>query len=310
MIKKTEISSFKEYGKVLCITNDVIEAYVTLDVGPRIIRFGYVGGQNFMRDDRSAFDSQVDKEYTDFFGEGKRWENFGGHRTWLSPESYPETYAPDGFPVKCELTDNGAIFTPDPEVPNGVAKQLEVRMSENDANMQVIMRATNITDADKVFAIWGLTVSAQNGTVIIPMNTNDTGLLSNRIVSVWPYTDMSDKRIYWGKKYVTVKQDIEATCPLKLGFDINGGKVFYVLNDEVYCKSYETKHPVAKYPDGGCSFETYTNNEFIEIESLGELKTVKPGETSELIETWSLQKKPCDVDVRNDASIENLLSKI
>lgn len=310
MITKKEIESYKEYGKVLCITNDVIEAYVTLDVGPRIIRFGYVGGQNFMRDDRNAFDPKDDKTFSDFFGEGKIWENLGGHRIWTSPESYPETYAPDNVPIKYEITENGAVFTPDPELPNGIAKQLEISMSETDASMNVIMRVKNISNEDKDFAIWGLTVSERTGTIIVPMNTNDTGLLSNRIVSVWPYTDMSDSRIYWGKKYVTVKQDTTATQPLKLGFDINGGKVYYLLNDELYCKSYETKHPTALYPDGGCSFETYTNNEFIEIESLGELKTVKPNESSELVETWTLQKKPCEVDFRNDSSIEAFLNKI
>lgn len=310
LIKKTEIASYKEYGRVLCITNDVIEAYVTLDVGPRIIRFGYIGGQNFMRDDRAAFEPKDDKEYTDHFGEGKKWENLGGHRIWLSPESYPETYAPDLDPVKCELTENGAVFTPAPETANGIAKQLEIRMDDDDANMQVIMRATNISDTDKEYALWGLTVSERTGTVIVPMNTNDTGLLANRTVAVWPYTDMSDERIYWGKKYVTVKQSPEATGPLKLGFDLNCGSVFYVLNDEIFCKRYDTKHPHAAYPDGGCSFETYTNNQFIEVESLGELKTVKPGESSELIECWSLQKKPCEVDLRSDSSIDNLLKKI
>ena len=310
MIKKTEIASYKEYGKVLCITNDVIEAYITLDVGPRIIKFGHVNGQNFMRDDRNAFDPMDDKEFTDYFGEGKKWENLGGHRIWTSPESYPETYAPDLDPVEYKLTENGAVFTPAPEIPNGIVKQLEIRMDNDDANMQVIMRVTNISPTDKEYAVWGLTVSERTGTVIIPMNTNDTGLLANRIVSVWPYTDMSDSRIYWGSKYVTVKQDTNAKNPLKLGFDLNCGSVYYVLNDEIFCKRYDTKHPTAAYPDGGCSFETYTNKEFIEIESLGELKTVKPGETSELIESWSLQSKPCDVDFRNDDSISELLNKI
>ena len=312
MIKTTEISSYKEFGKVLCITNDVIEAYITLDVGPRIIRFGFVGGQNFMRDDRSALGAQdLKKEYSDFFGVNKGWENLGGHRIWISPESFPETYYPDVNPVDYEITDNGAVFTPKAETENGVAKQLEIRMDADDANMQVVMRVTNISNKNKEFAVWGLTVSERGGTEIIPMNTNDTGLLSNRIISVWPYTDMSDDRIYWGNKYVTLKQDAsDNASPLKLGFDLNCESVFYVLGNEIFCKRYQTNHPNGKYPDGGCSFETYTNSEILEIESLGELKTVKPQETSELIENWSLQTKPCEVDFRNDDSIDNLLNKI
>ena len=310
MIDVKEIASYKDYGKVLSISNGVIEAYVTLDIGPRIIRFGYAGGQNIMNDNRSDFEPKDDKEFQDFFGKGKKWENLGGHRIWTSPEAYPQTYYPDLTPVKCEITQNGAVFTPDEETENGIAKQLEVKMDPDDANMQVIMRVKNISEKPIEFAIWGLSVSATGGSVIIPMNDNDTVLLANRNISVWPYTDMSDNRIYWGKKYVTVKQDVNVQQPLKLGFDLNCGNVYYVLGDDVFSKSYDTKHPYATYPDNNCSFETYTNDKFIEVESLSELKETVPGETLEHTEHWSLCKKPCEVDFRNDNSIDNLLSKI
>ena len=310
MVSKKEIESFKDYGKCLCVSNGVIEAYVTLDIGPRIIRFGYVGGQNILCSNRKAFGPKDDKEFTDYFGEGKRWENLGGHRIWTSPESYPETYYPDLEPVDYELTEYGAVFTPSPEKENGVAKSLEIKMDPDDANMQVTMRVKNISDSDKTFSVWGLSVSEKGGTLIIPMNTNDTGLLSNRIVSVWPYTDMSNDRIYWGNKYVTLRQDSKYDKPIKLGFDLNCGTVYYCLNDDIFRKSYDTNHPDGTYPDGGCSFETYTNENMIEVESLSELKTVKPSEVSELTESWSLCKKPCEVDFKDDCSIDNLLSKL
>ncbi len=310
MVQVKVLESFKDYGKVVSISNGVIEAYVTIDLGPRIVRFGFVGEQNFMRDERYKFDPRTDKEFTNLFGEGKAWEIFGGHRIWVSPEAYPHTYYPDCDPVKYEITENGAIFTPKAETEIGIAKQLEIRMDNDDSNMQVTMRVTNIDSTDKEFAIWGLTVSERNGTLIVPMNTNDTGLLHNRVIAVWPYTDMSDKRIHWGKKYVTVTQDPTVEEALKLGFDLHCGTVYYCLNDDIFCKRYETKHPTAAYPDGGSSFETYACKEFIEVESLGELKTVHPGETDALTENWSLIKKPCDVDFKCDASIDNLLTKI
>ena len=310
MVSIKEIENFKDYGRCICVTNGVIEAYVTVDIGPRIIRFGYVDGQNLLCSNRKAFGPKDDKEFTDYFGEGKRWENLGGHRIWLSPESYPETYYPDLEPVSYEVTDDGAVFTPNPEKENGVAKSLEIKMDADDANMQVIMRVKNISEEDKNFAIWGLSVSEKGGTLIIPMNTNDTGLLSNRIISVWPYTDMSNDRIYWGKKYVTLRQDERYEQPIKLGFDLNCGTVYFCLNDDVLCKNYDTNHPNGNYPDGGCSFETYTNDSMIEVESLGELKTVKPGETAVHTESWALCKKPCDIDFKNDESIDNMLGKL
>jgi len=310
MVEIKLIDSFKDYGKCVSISNGVIEAYVTVDLGPRIIKFGFIGGQNLMQSNRREFGEKTDKTFTDYFGENKAWENFGGHRIWLSPESYPETYYPDDSAVLYTITENGAIFTPKPETENGIAKTLEIKMDKDDTNMQVIMSAKNISDKPKEFSLWGLTVSEKNGTIIVPMNTNDTGLLHNRSISVWPYTDMSDERIYFGKRYVTVKQDPDAKTALKLGFDLNCGCAYYVLGDDVFCKSYATNHPNGRYPDAGCSFETYSCSVFTEVESLGELKTVAPGETSTLIERWSICKRTVDVDFRDDDSIDNLLKSI
>lgn len=309
---KTEIKNYKNYGRVLSLSNGVVETCVTVDVGPRIIFYGFIDGQNIMCDNRNAFEPKCDKEFQDFFGTGKKWENLGGHRIWTSPESYPETYYPDLTPVKYEITENGAIFTPDAETENGVQKQLEIKLDPDDTNMQFTMRVTNISDKPLEFSIWGLTVSAQGGTLIIPMNDNDTVLLANRNMSIWPYTDLSDSRIHFGKRYVTLKQDPDIVDPLKLGFDLNNAQVYYCLNDDIFCKRYETYHPTQKYPDNNCSFETYDCDIFLEIESLSPLKCVSPSETVSLTEHWSLFKKPCDCDTgfTDETAIDNLLNKL
>ena len=176
---KTEVKEYLDYGKVLALSNGTVEAFITIDVGPRIIRFGFVNGQNIMCDNRNVISPKDDKEFEDFFGKGKKWEILGGHRIWTSPESYPKSYYPDLDPVKYEIIENGAIFTPKPEIENGMQKQLEVKMNPDSADMQVTMRVTNIAPVAQEFSIWGLTVSACHGTLVIPTNTNDTGLLAN-----------------------------------------------------------------------------------------------------------------------------------
>ena len=254
MVEVKVVESYKDYGKCLSIANGVIEAYVTVDLGPRIIKFGYVGGNNFMNDNRSLFPPKpFEKSYMDLFGEGKTWENFGGHRIWVSPESYPETYLPDDTAVDYEITENGVILKPQADTPVGIKKTMELKMDNYDANMQVIMRVENVSDKDKEFAIWALSVCSQDGTLIVPTNTNDTGLLSNRKYIVWPYTDMTDDRIYWGTRYVTVRQEKEIDPPAKLGFDLNCGTAYYVLGDDILYKRYNTNHPDGVYPDGGAS---------------------------------------------------------
>ncbi len=312
MVQLNEIKSYKDYGKCVEITNGVISAVVTVEIGPRIISFGFTDGQNFMNDNRVLLGGREgDKPYTDLFGENKRWENLGGHRIWLSPESYPETYTPDDKPCEVVETENGAIFVYAEDSEIGVQKEMEIKMDSDDTNMQVLMRVKNVSDETKEYAIWALSVCSQNGTLVIPMNTVDTDLLPNRRVVLWPYTDPRAENFYWGKKYITVKQIPEGEdYKGKLGVDLNSGTALYVLGDDILCKKYDTNHPDGRYPDGGCSFETYVCNEMIEFETLSELKTVGAGETIEHTEHWSLCKKPCDVNLTDDDSIDNLLLKL
>ena len=44
----------------------------------------------------------------------------------------------------------------------------------------------------------------------------------------------------------------------------------------------------AKYPDFGCNFEVFTNPDFLELETLGPLVELQPGEMVEHVEHWWL----------------------
>ena len=310
MVNVSIIESYKKYGKCVCISNGVIEAYVTVDLGPRIIRFGFVGQQNILNDHREKFSPLTDEKYEALFGKGKAWESMGGHRIWVTPESYPETYTPDDEAVKYEVTDDGVVFTAAQDVEVGIAKTLTLKMEPNAAKMSVKMNVKNISGKKREYAIWAISVCEAGGNLIIPMNTNDTGLLHNRSISVWPYTDLSDSRLRFGKKYVVISQDVNATCPAKLGFDLNDGTAHYVLGDDIFTKRYDAYHGKLPYPDENCSFETYTDNVMIEVESLSDIKAVENGDSHEYTEYWSLDKKPCEVDFNSDASIDEMLSKM
>jgi hypothetical protein len=42
------------------------------------------------------------------------------------------------------------------------------------------------------------------------------------------------------------------------------------------------------YPDYGCNVETYCNDQFIELESLGSLCRLEPSQSTRHTETWEL----------------------
>lgn len=303
------IDNYKLYGKCISLSNQKIEAIVTLDVGPRIISFSFLGGTNIMLSDRDKFEPMGGEKFDNHYYKGAKWENLGGHRLWVSPESLPETYYPDTDPVDYHINGNTAVFTPKPQTENGIAMSIELTLEDNSSEMKVLHKIKNISDTPKQFAAWALTVMDRGGVEIIPQNTRDTGLLGNRLIAVWPYADINDERFYLGNKYATLKQNPHNTRAFKIGFDCNSGIGYYVINDVVFSKKYE--HNInGVYPDGGVSYETYTNETILEFETLGELKKVEPQETVEHKEIFALYKKPCDFNPKDEESIEKFISEL
>lgn len=89
-ISLIEHTEFEGWPNCIKLSNGNIELIVTTDVGPRIIRFGFVNEANMF------YVSPVDKGKTG----GDEWHLYGGHRFWLAPEVKPRTYSPDNISAK------------------------------------------------------------------------------------------------------------------------------------------------------------------------------------------------------------------
>ncbi len=305
MITK-ELTTYKEFGNVIKISNGKTEMLITKDFGPRIIRYGFIGGENIMNDEIFSTIEKNEK-IEKYYYKGAYWKNYGGHRLWVSPESMPETYYPDNEPYEFEFTENGVKITNAPQKENGVQLTFVIEYKNDDITVKHIIK--NIGNAPKTFAAWALTVAAKGGIEIIPFNDNDTGLLHNRQISIWHYTDLRDERIYLGHKYATVLQDVNAKTNLKLGFNNNKGFAFYVVNNSTFKISYTPSQDLP-YPDNNVSFETYSCKDFTEVETLSPLKTVAPNEEITHTETWQLFKTPCKFNPKDDNSIDEFVKKI
>jgi hypothetical protein len=106
---------------------------------------------------------------------------------------------------------------------------------------------------------------------------------------MWHYTDMADPRWTWGTRYFQLRQDVKATCPQKVGFLNTKGWAAYTLGSDLFIKRYAFD-PSATYADLGCNTETFTNEDMIEVETLGPLTRLAPGASVEHLEAWSLDQ--------------------
>jgi hypothetical protein len=285
--KKTALSNvqletvaYQGWQNNLKLSNDTVELILTLDVGPRIIRYGFIGGANVFKE----FANQLGKS-----GEPD-WQMRGGHRLWHAPEDSRRTYDPDNAPVEWKPLKAGGARVIQPVEPlTGIQKELDITLDNTGTGVRVVHRLRNTNLWDVEVSPWALSVMAPGGAAIIPLppkTPHPQGLAPNQQLIIWPYTDLSDKRWTWGAQYIVLKQD-RKKGPTKIGLAHKLGWVGYLNRGVLFVKafSYSEGQP---YPDQGCNFETFTNEEFLEVESLGPVARLAPGKSVEHVERWWL----------------------
>ena len=298
---------YLNFGNCLELSNDKISLLVTIDVGPRIIRASRVGSEvNIMKNDIDRDTQASGESFDKYYYKGATWYIYGGHRLWMSPESMPETYYPDNEPVEYEITENGAIFKPNAQKENGV--QYTIELSLDGESVKIDHHIQNISDKQLNFSPWALTVLNKGGLEIIPQNTTDTGLLANRKVIMWAYSNMADERVYFGDKFITLRQDENVKQAFKLGLDNENGWAMYVLGDTVFVKQY-THEQGKEYEDYGVSFETYTNEFILEMETLGAKASLAPSESVCHTEKWSLFENTGTPDPKNEDELKKFTAQ-
>lgn len=284
----TEIVSYKKFGKCLRLDNGKIEVYVTLDVGPRIIKFNVSGMENMMFND-DPLERFVDVSAG--FGEGAKWYTFGGHRMWVTPEEMPMTYYPDQDPVAYDIKEDGnnvvVTLTPPPQKVTNLQHKWVITMGD-DTPMILDHYLTNVGSETVKKGIWGITVTDKNGIAVLRQPERNTALLPDRHVVFWPYTKMNDERILLGEDFIAVQQDpADTQVPAKIGYTNFEGALYCFNYGQAMNIKYDSDYTKGEYPDFNVSSEIYTNKAILEIETLGHIGDILPGNTVSHREIWN-----------------------
>lgn len=289
LIEKTAYSGWKNCFR---LSNGTIELIVTSDVGPRIIRLAYCGGKNFF----GEIESQMGRS-----GE-RKWMIRGGHRLWIAPEKKPFTYEPDNRPLEIELLKNGIRTIQQKGALSGCKKKMTVTMHPSKDEVAVLHEIRNESRRAIEMAPWALSVMAPDGMAVIPLPariSHASQVLPNQEWTLWGYTDLTDSRFTIGARYIFFRHD-RKKGPNKLGVLQKEGWAAYVHNGDLLIKTVPYKTG-AVYPDGNVNFETFSNKPFLELETLGPLCKLRPGNTARHMEKWSLHKGTGAISTEKDA---------
>jgi len=265
---------------VRSFTNDHMRIDVLETAGPRIVGlFLGASNDNLMAE---VADLTIPTTLGDF-------RLYGGHRLWHAPEATPRSYVPDDAGVELTEADGELHLLGPLEELTGIRKSMHIAFTPGKAALAIRHRLENQGPWPVELAPWALTMLRLGGVGIFPQTAHqldDAGLLPNRNMVFWPYTRLADPRLHLADELVLLHAQ-PALPPCKIGYMNRHGWVGYLVAGVLVVKRF-TPQPDQPHVDFGCNSETYCNDRFIEVETVGPLVTLEPGQSVEHVEQWEL----------------------
>lgn len=269
----------------LRLSNETVELILTTAVGPRIVRYAFLDGENI-------FGEHGEVVVQTALGE---WKPYGGHRLWIAPENMPNSYAPDNSLIKyiIEAEKNMVRLIQPIEETTKTQKEIVVTLAETGSEVKLEHKITNFGNSEIKISAWALTIMSGNGAAIIPNEDfapySPTALLPVRNLALWSYTDLTDPRWSFEKNTIRLQVDETRDDPQKIGVLNKQGWAAYEKENLRFVKRFEFVEN-AVYPDYNSNTEIYTAGAFVEVETLSPLTRLLPGEFVSHIEHWELSQ--------------------
>ena len=266
--------------------SNAFELIVTADVGPRILFYGFRSGENLLHEVEEDAGRTGDSKF----------RLYGGHRLWVSPE-VERTYYPDNRPVTVSQHGNAIRFTAErEELPPGtnLQKELEIELASSGSQVRIKHRIKNHDTHSTTLAPWSPTMMSAGGRAILPLSPriamDKDHYLPVGAFGIWSFTDFADPRWVLGTAYIQLRHLANPPGRFKEqmgGIYNSAGWRAYFKQGYLFVKRAAVMSGV-RYPDFGCNFEVFTNPDFLELETLGPLVELHPGEVAEHVEHWWL----------------------
>ena len=265
------------------LENDHLRLECLANAGPRVVRLipAWLGENIFA-------------EVPDFITNTELgpFRFLGGHRLWHAPESISRTYFPDHHGLEVQELPDGLQLRGQIEATTRIRKTMTIQLSSKRA--QVILKHVleNLGPWPVTLAPWAITMMKLGGAAFLPQergSADAAGLGPNRHIAMWPYARWDDPRLHLGGSLIIIKADISSQA-FKIGYFNSRGWLGYALDNAFFVKRFASKGD-AQYPDFGCNSEVYCNDRFLELESLGPLTEIVPGQKVTHTETWEVHRE-------------------
>jgi hypothetical protein len=231
---------------------------------------------------------------------------YGGHRLWAAPEVPRVTYRADDEPVSMDEVADGVRLTAPLETVSQTQRHISIQVL-GPRRFEVTHRIANRADHSQRLAAWAITMVPTGGRAWLPLLREPYdrgGFQAQRNIVLWPYTRLDDPRLALSDSALEVRTDgleqAALTDLVKVGTTNRRGWVAYWRAGSLLLKR-ATHDEGLSYADMGASAQVYAGPDFMELETLGPLVDLAPGEAAVHVEEW-------EVHLVDEAEAERLVA--
>lgn len=261
-----------------------VRLMVTTSVGPRVLGLLTEDGRNHL--------AELPEMTLPCPGSGD-FHLRGGSRLWAAPEDPRFTYRPDDDPVGVEEIVDGVRLVTRPDPVSETHREIEIRVTGPE-RFSFDYRVVNRAEHPQRLAAWAITMMKPLGRAFLPVLTGDFdegGFQGQRNIVLWSYSRNDDPRYVVHDGALEVRSAVMAdgpfSVPFKVGTSMRRGWVAH-YRDGLLLVKYAGHDEDRDYADMGASGQIYSHGDFTELETLGPLTDLAPGDAAEHHEEWAV----------------------
>ncbi len=258
-----------------------VRLVVTTSVGPRVLGLLTPDGRNHFAE---LPDMTLDCPGSDPI------HLRGGSRLWAAPEDPRLTYRPDDDPVGVEEIVDGIRLATRPDPVAGTSREISLRVTGPE-RFAFDYRVVNHADRPQRLAAWAITMMAAGGRAWLPLLTepfDPGGFQAQRNIVLWSYARSDDPRLRLSDHAIELHASTDpALGRFKVATTLRRGWAAHWADGVMLVK--RAYHDESRdYADLGASGQLYTQHDFTELETLGPLTDLQPGDAAEHHEDWEI----------------------
>lgn len=288
------------WADAICLRNAISEAVVVPSIG-RLMQFQFLSQPGPLWVNPALTGQAALPNATE-------WQNFGGDKSWPAPQSdwpkvtgsgWPPPATFDSTPLHAAVHDHALELDSPVDAHYGMRMRRTFSLSGADPMLTVTTRYEKTEGAPVCVAVWVITQTRDAERIYLPLPlplpAGSPVPGGYHLLHSHPPADLDRNG-----RLLSLRRDRRQAT--KIGSDAT--RLLWVGSAQMLRIDFDSRVAGSEYPDGGCSSEVYTNPDpeaYIELETLGPLHTLHPGQSIEATQRYSLLHRSHpdpDVDAR------------